>query len=42
MDEILPRRSLLGEVFSMNLLRKVEGDDEAKGASDAMAMKDAI
>jgi hypothetical protein len=42
MDEILPRRSLLGEVFSMNLLRKVEGAQDAKANDQAMALKSAI
>lgn len=41
MDEILAQKSLLGEVFSMNLLRKVE---EPLGSVDdaQMATKNAI
>jgi hypothetical protein len=42
MDEVLAKRSLLGEVFSMNLLRKVENAEETSAAAAAAAMKNAI
>jgi hypothetical protein len=41
MDEILVQKSMLGEVFSVNLLRKVE--EPIKGEqSDASMMRNAI
>lgn len=42
MDEILVKKSLLGEVFSMNLLRKVENAEEVAKNSAAAALSNAI